>query len=241
MLDGAHLGPDNVTSPATSGGGGAAETLPLPTLPPPPQITNGAGDAASTLSQPPPPPPPPQITNGAGGAAGTGNDAPACPEDAPPWLRSALAQVSRQDVGPQYKRLLEVYLAVEKGYDYASSGKLSPKWRPGQVTEWIRDGRGRTKSVLAIANVDVFEKQWWEWWGNMQPEWRLRDAKGRPVISEEYGEDWGGLVAPGQNGLLSVVAALYWWACAEKSDGWEAAVADTIWVMRGLIEASTAD
>ncbi|KAJ7436529.1 hypothetical protein B0H11DRAFT_1754797 [Mycena galericulata] len=208
---------------------------------PRPRSPTGAGDAASTLSQPPPPPPPPQITNGAGGAAGTGNDAPACPEDAPPWLRSALAQVSRQDVGPQYKRLLEVYLAVEKGYDYASSGKLSPKWRPGQVTEWIRDGRGRTKSVLAIANVDVFEKQWWEWWGNMQPEWRLRDAKGRPVISEEYGEDWGGLVAPGQNGLLSVVAALYWWACAEKSDGWEAAVADTIWVMRGLIEASTAD
>ncbi|KAJ7509962.1 hypothetical protein B0H11DRAFT_1701782, partial [Mycena galericulata] len=163
-----------------------------------------------------------------------------CPEDTPAWFSNALTQISRQALGPEYKALLEEYIALERGYSFETGGRLSPKGRPAQVLDWIRDGRGRNKSVVAIAKVDVFEQKWWDWWdwwGRMQPAWRGRDAKGRPVVSDEYREDWGGLVAPGPNGLLSVVAALYWWGCTEKSKGWEAAVADTLWVMQGLQNA----
>ncbi|KAJ7457582.1 hypothetical protein B0H11DRAFT_1738353, partial [Mycena galericulata] len=163
---------------------------------------------------------------------------PACPEDAPAWFSNAFAQISREDVGPEYRSLLEAYIALEQGYGFESEGRLSPRGRPAQVSEWIRDGRGRNKSVLAIPKMEVFEAKWWDWWAGMQPAWRRRDATGKPVRSEEYGQDWGGLVAPGPNGLLSVVAALYWWACARKSEGWYAAVADTLWVLEGLNAAS---
>lgn len=42
---------------------------------------------------------------------------------------------------------------------------------------------------------------------------------------------------PGVNGVLSVVAALYWWGCAEKkleelpSTGWLEAVGDVVWAL----------
>ncbi|KAJ7429178.1 hypothetical protein B0H11DRAFT_1769443, partial [Mycena galericulata] len=172
-----------------------------------------------------------------------------CGEDAPPWLQHAVGEVSRAKIGPKYEELLSIFVDLETAYCELgmSGGKLSVKERPRQVTEWIKDGRGRTKEILGIANVGVFEEKWWKWWKGMQPEWRGigGDGRGDGPPEEDAGR-WEGLVAPGQNGLLNVVATLYWWACAEKagpegtmSTGWEAAVADVTWVLRGLKAAAS--
>jgi hypothetical protein len=58
---------------------------------------------------------------------------------------------------------------------------------------------------------------------------------------DSSGGEWGSLAAPGQNGMLSVVASIYWWGCAEKalgqvthSEEWGKAAVDTIIVLHGL-------
>ncbi|KAJ7458370.1 hypothetical protein B0H11DRAFT_1671726, partial [Mycena galericulata] len=165
-----------------------------------------------------------------------------CGEDAPPWLQHAVGEVLRAKIGAKYEELLRAFVDLETAYAELdmSAGKLSVnvKERPRQVAEWIKDGRGRTKEVLGIADVGAFEAQWWKWWRGMQPAWRGEGGDGyEDGAPQEDARRWEGLVAPGQNGFLSVVATLYWWACAEKaqpegmtSTGWEAAVADVSWV-----------
>ncbi|KAJ7680841.1 hypothetical protein DFH06DRAFT_973383 [Mycena polygramma] len=147
------------------------------------------------------------------------------------------------DLGPRYRELLDEFIALERSYDFVlGTGALKAPGRPSQVQQWIRDGRGRTQAVRAIPNIDQFASQWWIWWSALQPAWRgaWRGRKGGPQAVPENA-DWGLLAVPGQNGVLSVVATLYWWGCAEKakgiasrSAGWEEAALDTIWVLRGL-------
>ncbi|KAJ7646084.1 hypothetical protein DFH06DRAFT_997880 [Mycena polygramma] len=165
-----------------------------------------------------------------------------CPPKSAPWFEHGFTEVSREDLGARYEELLKAYIDLERGYGFALGTKaLKGPDRPSQVQKWIRDGRGRTQAVREIANVDAFEKQWWSWWSGLQPAWRgaWRGQTALPPPPENA--DWEGLAVPGQNGLLSVVATIYWWGCAEKekgmssrSAGWEEAVTDVIWVFRGL-------
>ncbi|KAJ7797200.1 hypothetical protein B0H14DRAFT_2197185, partial [Mycena olivaceomarginata] len=143
-----------------------------------------------------------------------------CPGDAPTWFQKGFEEVSRRALGPRYNEILREFIAMEQSVVFASDGKAkgfkgTAAW-PSQVADWIRDGRGRTQAVRTIADIDAFEKTWWEWWNSMQPEWRASWTKeGATAVLE--GADWGPLTAAaaaGQNGMLSVVATLYWWGCA---------------------------
>jgi hypothetical protein len=153
-------------------------------------------------------------------------------------------EISQQDVGTEYQGLLRAFVDLESRYRFEKGKKNLPAaGRPTQLSEWIRDGRGRSKTSMVIDNLAQYEEGWWKWWLGMQPSWQVGED-GVPVRPEEYRDDWGGLVAPGQNGLLSVVATLYWWAQAEvaqginQSAGWREAVADTLWVLKELAKES---
>ncbi|KAJ6568309.1 hypothetical protein DFH09DRAFT_877301, partial [Mycena vulgaris] len=135
----------------------------------------------------------------------------ACPNDAAQWFRLVFAEVSQEEVGGRYQELLTAFVELERAYGFENGpGVLAKKGRPLQVSDWI--GRGRKKGPRAIPKVEKFEVQWWAWWRSIQPAWRKVGVDGRPLRGEGevYGEDWGGLVLPGQNGVLSVVATLYW-------------------------------
>jgi hypothetical protein len=140
--------------------------------------------------------------------------------------------------------MLEALVALERSYGFKIGSKNLSKGsrRPVQVQDWIKDGRGRNLAVRPIANLARYQEDWWAWWTELQPPWR---GSWRGQTSEKSAvpadADWGKLVVPGQNGLLSVVATLYWWAVAEKkagtltpSVGWGEAVVDTTFVLRGL-------
>ncbi len=83
----------------------------------------------------------------------------------------------------------------------------------------------------------------------MQPAWRNIGVKEGPLGLEDRfqgGNDWSKLNKPGQNGLLSVLAALAWWGQGiQKTMGanaamlcrsWEAALDDFWWVLVALLE-----
>ncbi|KAJ7810008.1 hypothetical protein B0H14DRAFT_2379361, partial [Mycena olivaceomarginata] len=147
-------------------------------------------------------------------------------------------------LGTDYDALLEAFTAWEQSSGWAASGKLKAlpnAPRPTQVADWIKDARGKTLAVRPIADTKRFATTWWQWWTGMQPSWcdsRCGRAGPRRVAVPDKA-DWGSLQTSGQNGLLSVVATLYWWGCAEKGLGegnatsdWNDAVADTTWVLR---------
>ncbi|KAJ7017138.1 hypothetical protein C8F04DRAFT_907552, partial [Mycena alexandri] len=145
-----------------------------------------------------------------------------CPLDAPAWVGNAFAQISGKDIGEHYEEVLDAWLGLERKYGFtagSSNSSFSRVARPQEVTDWIRDGRGRSVGIRAIANLEAFEKTWWAWWTALQPAWR-KPAQGQLSPPAAPGMmDWGKLIVPGQNGLLSVVAALYWWGVAEKEAG----------------------
>ncbi|KAJ7825874.1 hypothetical protein B0H14DRAFT_2368606, partial [Mycena olivaceomarginata] len=167
-----------------------------------------------------------------------------CPQDAPPWFQHTFKEVSRQCLGTDYDALLEAFTAWEQSSGWAASGKLKAlpnAPRPTQLADWIKDARGKTLAVRLITDTKCFATTWWQWWTGMQPSWR--DSRcgraGSRCVAVLDKADWGSLQTSGQNGLLSVVATLYWWGCAEKGLGegnttsdWNDAVADTTWVLR---------
>ncbi|KAJ7160859.1 hypothetical protein C8R46DRAFT_905053 [Mycena filopes] len=177
---------------------------------------------------------------GGGGDGGAPTRRAVCPGDAPVWFKHGFGQVSREVLGGCYEELLEEFVALERSYGFvvgASKGLKGSYPRPEQVSTWVKDGRGRKLSMVPITDVASFGKEWWSWWQGMQPSWR--GERGERVAAEQA--DWGHLVQPGQNGMLSVVAALYWWGHAEKaaeggagSAEWEEAVTEATWVFRHL-------
>jgi hypothetical protein len=61
------------------------------------------------------------------------------------------------------------------------------------------------------------------------------------MIGGAYGVEWGVLFQWGINGVLSIVAALYFWGCAvidaansELTRAWEAEVQDVGWLLEGM-------
>ncbi|KAF9037288.1 hypothetical protein BJ165DRAFT_1320317, partial [Panaeolus papilionaceus] len=85
--------------------------------------------------------------------------------------------------------------------------KLPTKHRPFPIKEWI----GRVRSLTYcpdITDLAHYKQEFKLWWASMQPAWRLDDGK---VVVSHVDGDWAGLWMPGINGLLNVVAALFYW------------------------------
>lgn len=103
-----------------------------------------------------------------------------------------------------------------------------------------------------MGDVGAYAQEWWKWWQILQPEWRVFDSDttgvcaGTRAVQPESPDAWDRLLVPGANGLLGVVASLYWWGCGvvglegkkrkEEEDGWIKAVEDCAWVMECLVD-----
>ncbi|KAF9032256.1 hypothetical protein BJ165DRAFT_1331794, partial [Panaeolus papilionaceus] len=85
--------------------------------------------------------------------------------------------------------------------------KLPTKHRPFPIKEWIGRARSLTYRPDNI-NLASYEQDFKLWWASMQPAWRLDDGK---VVASRVDGNWTGLRMPGINGLLNVVAALFYW------------------------------
>ncbi|KAJ7025991.1 hypothetical protein C8F04DRAFT_911206, partial [Mycena alexandri] len=147
-----------------------------------------------------------------------------CPEEAAEWFRAAYKDITKTDIGGSFNSLLAVFSDLERAYKWDKGKKnqeLDKMNRPPAVSIWIGRARGsrarpETDTVPKIASLAVYGRDWWNWWATLQPSWRVQ-ALGRPdrFARETYPslkrENWEPLRVPGQNGVLSVVAAVYWW------------------------------
>ncbi|KAJ7084879.1 hypothetical protein B0H15DRAFT_783529 [Mycena belliarum] len=216
-----------------------------PSAPPPPPRSPTPPPPPPPRSPTPPPPPPPPRRDDA---------PPPCPPDAPTWFRVVYGELSRQNLGTEYNAVWEEVVQIERGYGWVmgkSSGRgMNQTHRPAQVGAWVTAARGSRGGPMAngagppIASLTAFDASWWRWWGDLQPSWRIRNPENparfmqgeHPAVAEDT---WRTLRFPGRNGVLNVVACLYWWGVKVGPDGagresWVEAVRDVKWMLSGL-------
>ncbi|KAJ7594160.1 hypothetical protein C8J56DRAFT_776411 [Mycena floridula] len=136
-----------------------------------------------------------------------------------------------------WRKLLSTWARLESSYVSMKPAALPTSKRPGAVKWWIDRARP-TKLPDCITSHTEFTEQWTLWWKSMNPDWRLTDESG-DLLREGSGE-WGKMVAPGQNGFLSVITSLRWWFMGMQdgdSDSlpWSNAVLDVTWVMERIL------
>ncbi|KAJ7456321.1 hypothetical protein B0H11DRAFT_1673126, partial [Mycena galericulata] len=163
---------------------------------------------------------------------------PECPAKAEKWFVHALQQMTETDLGGHFNAALAAWTRIEAACRWENPPhKLSAKGRPEHVGRWIQGARGQRASAPLVTDVVAYARIWWDWWDSLQPEWRKKGADGRWVTGESYGGEWDDKQLHwGQNGMLSVVASLYFWGCAVvdtpgSRDEWELAVNDASWIM----------
>ncbi|KAJ7429655.1 hypothetical protein B0H11DRAFT_1662857, partial [Mycena galericulata] len=163
---------------------------------------------------------------------------PPCPANAAEWFAHALAEMSKVNLGVHFNALLAAWVRIEAACAFDNPKIALPsKGRPEHVGRWIQGARGRRNQANPVVNdPEKYAAAWWAWWNSLQPEWRTMEADGKTwVVGGAYGSDWETLSYWGQNGLLSVVASLYFWGCSvaesPQLEAWEDAVNDVSWIM----------
>lgn len=156
----------------------------------------------------------------------------------PAWLVSALGMLKSQELGSEWTALVKAWEAFEVGEGFAAPLNLSPTGRPPCISDWIK--RARAPSYRpAIPSPEGFASLFTEWWRSVQPEWR-RSASGGSLARGSG--DLGSVRKPGVNGLLSAIAALFFWGSAPGltatgRDAWLEAVGEVSWTVQHLNEA----
>ncbi|KAJ7333345.1 hypothetical protein DFH08DRAFT_655439, partial [Mycena albidolilacea] len=165
----------------------------------------------------------------------------ACPASAPAWFVDARGDITREGLGPHYDAVIAAWTRMEQASRFEQGPtNLSSKGCPKQVGAWITNARGKRGTTPAVPDPAMYAVEWQGWWDSLQPEWRRKEGDGRWSVTEGYGEggrEWGLLYHWGINGVLSVVASLYFWGCAVRGGdpvlqaSWEAAVGDVGWML----------
>ncbi|CAA7268956.1 unnamed protein product [Cyclocybe aegerita] len=150
------------------------------------------------------------------------------PPDAPAWLPPALSMLQQNDLGDEWVSLVGAWLAFEVQSKYEHVANLSAIHRPPAVRDWIQ--RARLPAWRPnIPNINKYAAKFWMWWAVLQPRWRVNEDG--EVVTSAVDGDWEQLRRPGVNGLLSVLASLFFWGVAvkgkrEATEKWLVAVQD---------------
>ncbi|KAJ7703325.1 hypothetical protein B0H17DRAFT_922839 [Mycena rosella] len=165
-----------------------------------------------------------------------------CPAKAPAWFSEARAQITRRDLGCHFHAVVAAWTRVEEASRFQQGPtNLPAKGRPQVVGTWIANRRGK-RGEPVVEDIAGYAEQWQKWWDSLQLRWRERGEEGEWKVEGGYGEEgkeWGPLYQWGVNGMLSIVASLYFWGCALNEDSeaqakWEAAVRDVAWMLEGM-------
>ncbi|KAK0451249.1 uncharacterized protein EV420DRAFT_1274433 [Desarmillaria tabescens] len=135
------------------------------------------------------------------------------------------------DFRPDWTQVVYSWVAFQSANGFDSSDKLPANYRPKCVGQWISRARPQ-KWQPSYANLDLiqkFQSLFWAWWVNLQPEGHVgayehpiedleHEDDGRPIqIHPSTDISWECLkTCSGRNGMVSVVAALFFWAEGAK-------------------------
>ncbi|KAJ7049319.1 hypothetical protein C8F01DRAFT_1093506 [Mycena amicta] len=162
------------------------------------------------------------------------------PLDASDWVAEIWPEIAGKRVTASYDKLLEAFVAFERAHGWVDGEKaLSASARPKQVKEWIRADRKATPRLIKLHKR--YGEEFWIWWKFLQPQWRKAKTNWPSMDAVQDGDegDWAALTVPGKNGLVSVVASLYWWGRegvegGSVSPGWSSAVKDVTWALQRM-------
>ncbi|KAJ7059181.1 hypothetical protein C8F01DRAFT_989740 [Mycena amicta] len=164
-----------------------------------------------------------------------------CPAAASQWLQETWDEIVSEPLTRSYRKLLEAFVAFEEGHGWTDGSKsLSAVGRPKQIQQWIRAARIATPAMTKPHKR--YDIEFWTWWKVLQPAWRNAKTEWPEMAAPqrwEVGGDWGKLEVPGKNGLVSVVAGLYWWGQDGRqansfSPAWTSAVKDVTWALEKM-------
>ena len=172
----------------------------------------------------------------------------------PQYFKNAIQMFTSSDApifDPRWNSLVNMWSSLEAGASYTEVRGLGKTHRPQVVGDWIARARSATWRPNVAAGdpeLKAFEVQFRKWWVGVQPAWRVVDeAKGK--LSRDYDEDQKDLEVlrlPGKNGIVSVVAALFYWGVAVQDKSpksrarqkWVEAMEDCHWVFEKLVNSS---
>ncbi|KAJ7056519.1 hypothetical protein C8F01DRAFT_1257188 [Mycena amicta] len=164
-----------------------------------------------------------------------------CPPDASSWVQEIWPEIAGEYVTRSYNELLQAFVAFERAHGWSDGEKaLSASGRPKQVKDWIRADCKATARLTKLHKR--YNVEFWIWWKVLQPQWRKAETTWPAmdaVQKEEEGASWATLRVPGKNGLVSVVASLYWWGREgllkeSMAPEWSGAVKDVTWTLRHM-------
>ena len=158
----------------------------------------------------------------------------------PKWFCTALSMLQGDEhrLGQRWMELVAVWVNFEVKEGYKEQKKLSPRGRPPIVEEWIRHAQSPMWQPV-IADLTKFERSFNLWWTVLQPEWCVSSA-GETAVGQDVG-GWENLRKPGLNGLLSLLAALFFWGLHVRDSNvdhicWSAVVDDSLAAIKELIQ-----
>ncbi|PPR04509.1 hypothetical protein CVT24_013115 [Panaeolus cyanescens] len=138
-------------------------------------------------------------------------------------------------LGDDWVRLVDAWSVFQRKAGFEEDRRLPTKNRPTVIKDWI----ARARNPLYrpdIRNIGEYEASFDAWWSSMQPDWRLERGK---VNRDLVDGDWSDLRLPGLNGLVSVVAALFYWGLAVNGNktrtvAWQKSVRDCTTALQHL-------
>jgi len=158
----------------------------------------------------------------------------------PDWFIAAVAMLEgEKGLGPTWGKLVKVWITFEgrDGAVYKGTRKLLTTHQPDVIKAWIGRAQSSTWRPV-ILDTSAYEAEFMLWWAALQPSWR-KSGDGSLIFSKVVG-DWEVLRRPGVNGMLSVLAGLFFWGVALRDSGivckgWNRAVSDCLVVLSSLI------
>lgn len=159
--------------------------------------------------------------------------APTFPDHAPKWFTMASLMLRSESLGETWAEAVSFWERFEIAQEFEASLKLGTAHRPPIVAQWIQRARSQTYRP-EIRNVDELALKFSAWWRSLQPEWRVA-GDGPPARGSG---SWDVLRRSGANGLLSVMAALFFWGSSTGGEGtsWTEAVEDVLYALQELVE-----
>lgn len=153
-------------------------------------------------------------------------------------MASALNMLQSGEVtGSEWDDLVKLWEHFETQHEPTMSQNLASKYRPRVVGDWIQ--RARAATYRPSIDLEKYPAQFSQWWRSLQPGWRIRKGKG---LVKDSG-DLEVLRRSGSNGMLSVMAALFFWGVAlgparAGNLAWCDEVRDVKWVLEQLVAQS---
>ncbi|KAK7024175.1 hypothetical protein VNI00_016483 [Paramarasmius palmivorus] len=131
------------------------------------------------------------------------------PNEAPPYIAKILELARMVGIDEDFRRLLRLFLRIERAADYQENGRLSSLRRPNGVKAWIAQAHA-PGYCPDMSDLRHYYDEFLAWFKVCMPDWRKDQKKGIRLTRDPNG-NWEFLRITGQNGIVSLIAAIAWW------------------------------